>query len=830
MLEFRGKLGGNGDSHPVLFHMMDTMNVAEHLLAGMAKPAREKLFGVFGNEEAQRKMICFISGLHDIGKVTPHFQAEKMGNRKDLERMGYSFGLPCREQGFHTKAGYRIIYDMLLSKNLSRNTSQSLAVIVGSHHGDLLLNYPPSNRYIGRGKWQEKRDDIFNFLLDEVGLVIDDFMNLDDTPFSTIAVFIGLVTVADWIASNERFFPYESKLSVVDYRDLSRQRSRKAIETLRFDDPVFSTDVPTPAKLLNVEQLRNLQVRFETDVYGDLIVVEAPTGEGKTEAALIGYANSSWDGMTNGLYVAMPTQATSNQMIGRVKEFLDRNSDKKQHVSLIHGNALFSNPLIEELMEADSELAEWMSVGKRAVLSRHGVGTVDQAFLAVLPTRHYFVRLFGLAGKMVIFDEVHAYDTFMNTILKHLLKWLRAIGSEVIMLSATLPVRTRKEIMKCYDTEVNINSYPLISMADRGEITIPIDPARERELTIKNTTYDTYTDLIDGWRGGCTAIIVNTVAKAQELYSFLKMRYPRKDIMLLHSRFLLGQKNSIEEKLIRTYGKGVRRPLDSIVVSTQIIEQSLDIDFDVMFSEYAPVDLLLQRAGRIYRHENRPRYPHDEPTLYLFEPEKEGTDFGVSSRIYETELLRRTYDTLNKRQSIRIPGDIREVIEEVYGSIDYNEGEIGNKERSQVFNASKNLIPEPDIDIFSTTGMTLFLDSDIESNAVFDVKTRDFQRTQRIICIIEREGELSFPIGDIIPTFSKRPTNDEAKTYLLNSVTINHGGIISLLEKQGIPSAWQRNRFTRHCTPVIFKNNRTQIGNYTLLLDEQVGIQYEKEN
>jgi CRISPR-associated endonuclease/helicase Cas3 len=320
-------------------------------------------------------------------------------------------------------------------------------------------------------------------------------------------------------------------------------------------------------------------------------------------------------------------------MFDRVDEFLSANAGKK-NLMLLHGKAAL-NKRFERLKYAarvyDDEkrpsavvAEEWFAANKKhGLLAPYGVGTIDQALLAVLQTKHVFVRLFGLAGKCVILDEVHAYDAYMTTLMERLLRWLAALDCPVVLLSATLPRDKRLKLLRAYAgddlPEAEDVSYPRLTSVAVGrppEVRhLQADPDRAR--TIKPGWMDEG-NLVETLRqaladGGCAAVIRNTVGLAQNTY--LQLRDALKahgiDVELFHARFPFGRRREIEDAVLKRFGKngGPAERNQRVLVATQVVEQSLDLDFDVMISDVAPVDLVLQRAGRLHRHTRgqRPR-------------------------------------------------------------------------------------------------------------------------------------------------------------------------------------------------------------------------------
>ena len=334
----------------------------------------------------------------------------------------------------------------------------------------------------------------------------------------------------------------------------------------------------------------------------------------------------------------MPTTATSNQMHERTTNFLSRQLGRQIEPLLVHSQALLrdlpdqGDPVEEREHEGDAASGQaWFLPRKKSLLAPYGVGTVDQALMSILQTKHFFVRLLGLSHKVVIFDEVHAYDAYMSELFERLLTWLRAVGASVIILSATLPEKTRQKLARAYAGSTGAAAaatlYPRLTFADAGGIVnaIALTPPPTKTLQFDWMSREKE-DIVTKLRellvdGGCAAVICNTVTRAQELFRAIR-DLPEKlcddeNLILFHARFPMAWREEIEQKVLHKFGpggeKGKRdpaRPQKAIVVATQVIEQSLDLDFDIMISDHAPVDLLLQRSGRLQRHSaNEPAQP-----------------------------------------------------------------------------------------------------------------------------------------------------------------------------------------------------------------------------
>jgi CRISPR-associated endonuclease/helicase Cas3 len=483
--------------------------------------------------------------------------------------------------------------------------------------------------------------------------------------------------------------------------------------------------------------------------------------------------------------------------------------------------------------------AEWFTHRKRGLLAPFGVGTVDQALLAVLQTRHVFVRLFGLAHKVVIIDEVHAYDAYMSKLLERLLEWLAALGSPVVLLSATLPDQRRKALLQAYRhglqsplseaQEVSLKaSYPRITWADAtacGAQQIAVSAQAERTLMIEWLDGRLPLNEADGYtlgeklrvalrQGGCTAVICNTVNRAQQVYLALKLYFAAAELDLLHARFLFRDRSEREKNALVNFGKEgetirfdegearkVSRPHRKVLVATQVIEQSLDLDFDLMVTDLAPVDLILQRSGRLHRHERMRFESLSQPTLWICQPEEVSDDVPAFDRgteaVYDAHILLRSWLVLHARETISIPGAIEELIESVYGDQQYTqaasdalrqywdetEKALRDELKSQQFKAGAVVVPDPNYpdDILDMKSKRLEEDEP-EIHQSLQALTRLTEPTVSVICLTPEQRRL-FDLG-------KKPTISDTRQLLQYSVTLSDPRAVWTLLAQEPHAAW----------------------------------------
>lgn len=342
---------------------------------------------------------------------------------------------------------------------------------------------------------------------------------------------------------------------------------------------------------------------------------------------------------------------------------------------------------VEEDLEADPDadpesrvmVHQWFRGNKQGLLADFVIGTVDQLLLAALKQKHVMLRHLGLAGKVAVIDECHAYDAYMNCYLDRALTWLGRYKVPVILLSATLPAKRRVELVRAYlngrtapdGLWQTCRGYPLLTWTDGKQVeqtTIPLETEPRRVETFPLTEEQLTDTLRSALReGGCAGVIVNTVKKAQAIAARLRAELPEFEVVVFHAQFLMPDRAAKEEALMKRIGKhSTPEQRDKlIVVGTQVLEQSLDIDLDLLVTELCPMDLLLQRIGRLHRHEGRARpRPVAQARCAVLDTGTEDFDEG-SKAVYGEWLLWRTRKFLPT--AITLPHDIAPLVQDVYG-------------------------------------------------------------------------------------------------------------------------------------------------------------------
>lgn len=789
-------------------HMLDAGSVAARLWDTWLAPGLQKRFSehLHLSKEDTRALVCWLAATHDMGKATPEFSGQLDARRDEnlavyrqrIEQQDFEFpedlvtptsGLRCP----HSKYSQSILIHLLTSniENMPREVAVTLASISGAHHGtpaDYLSNSADlSNVILDRlsPKWHATWQELYTITMERFGAssALQQLARHGQTiPVSVQFCITGFVIMSDWIASNPDFFPMgtfgsaEQEQRVrIGWQALGlEQRWIAALDT-NPDTPAadlyasrFGWSNPTlrPMQEVVVEAARSMQS-------GGMMCIEAPMGQGKTEAGLIAAEFLAQATGRTGVAFAAPTQATSNALFDRVIEWVkyQTNNVAQEHGEPIKPHSMFLghsknrfNKSYEALSKADifdesstpgrennrktlrpgTSLARhsWLSGTKKGLLSSFVVCTIDQVLMTALQTRHVMLRHLGLSSKVIIIDEVHAYDAYMSKYLSAALYWLGQMNTPVILMSATLPSATRDDLMKSYAKGLKIGAepdkvaapappsqndlmakmkarlagiqvapkpeaseepfldldYPVVhtlTAEDNGtpkkwKVEQPVEQT-EIELKLIADSPECVLNVLEPLANdhGCAAVICNTVGRAQEMHAFLSERFGEEHVVLTHSRFTATHRAEQEELLVSKLGKKAHyseadgedssRPHRLIVVGTQVIEQSLDLDFDVMITDFAPVDLVLQRMGRLHRHDSRSsseRTPaYRKPVCYVrgvetFGSHDEAPDFPRGSKaVYEPMILLSSYAQLLPHfdgEPIRIPADISPLVQKAY--------------------------------------------------------------------------------------------------------------------------------------------------------------------
>jgi len=897
----KGELSGNGlpKYHPVICHLADTAAVAMEIirsyLSPIAQATLERGLGISG--ESLIKCCGFLAGCHDLGKVSPafQFQVSEVGKALAGEEL-YDLWqtLPSairKESAPHGVVTAKTLPDFLVELGLKRLLANRLAILVGGHHG-----FFPSAAEINSlnddlagskedGTWFQRRfsHQIFDQLKDFVGLLPTDLPTQCDN--ASAMLLAGLTTVSDWIASNpdEKIgFPYGNDQPFSHYITDLQTKAKKALIAIGWSPLPIGKPLSFNQLFPQIPQPRALQNRAIAIAPNlttpCMVLVEASMGEGKTEAALYLADYLQQQASAGGFYIGLPTQATSNAMFERVRRFLIQRYPQSEFPGLInltlsHSAAALKDDYQETICRLDAQVQvydedhrvvarEWYTVRKRTLLSPYGVGTIDQALMGAVRSKHQFVRLFGLAGRTVILDEIHAYDLYTSTLLERFLEWLALLGSPVVALSATLPQNTRHRLITAYAKgcncklpELPMATYPRLTTftPSEGMAVFPFSasPHVSRSLRLSWVNDEEWMPALHSklTNGGCAVIICSTIGRSQDVFEQLKQYFPSEELGLFHGRFLFIHRERIEKDCIRKFGKPsdteTQRPYKFVLVATQVVEQSLDLDFDLMVSDLAPIDLLLQRSGRLHRHAERQKRPSRlmEPTLWLIAPMIDPTrpiNFNQPGFIYNRHILLRTWLTLRHRNSLTLPQEMDELIESVYNltvpvpqelelnlrkdwqqsEMDYLEGET----HKQIAQANAIKLP-PATGNHKPHEFTRQGDTD-DDNTIAAV-TRLGEKSISVIFIQQTPDGLILPVSKTHLSLDHSPNLSMIRALLEHSTRISKKGLVEELLKKSNPPQWTSS-LLRHCRLVLLnEEGKAFVNQWELSLDIQRGVVIE---
>ena len=708
---------------PLDVHLKDTAEVARKLWREWLPESTKRIIAdsIGGDMQEAEKLFIFLAAAHDIGKATPVFQATRTYQNVDLDQRVYEELIKNNFKVKNTRKEYASYADtphglasQLLLENAKElnlgeaNLNTNAAVILGAHHGK-----PPDRGYrcvlnsykqnFGRGvvAWADAQHRLIQLALEYSG-----YVSLDLIPRPTMVgqvLLSGLIVVADWIASNEKIYqlisleyskPVDIETRLHDgWGELDFPQKWFPYLTNNYRD-LYAKRFPNEIKEPREMQKAALELAISIEKPG-IMVIEAPMGSGKTEAALVVAEVFRDKADSGGVFFALPTQATSNGIFPRLKEWmenLDFELDEKHSINLVHGKAQFHKGFLK-LFEGQTEISgdddeesvaivhQWFNGRKKGLLADFVVGTIDQLLLMALKQKHVMLRHLGLAGKIVVIDECHAYDAYMSQYLLRALEWLGAYKVPVIVLSATLPIDKRREVVCAYLRNKSITGkwaqsldYPLITYSDEGIVNHYVIEHKEAQRIVNfeqlpfTTVVDKLEELLSD--GGYAGVIMNTVHRAQDMARKLREKFDTDTIKLIHSRFIAADRIVKEDYLRSVLGKESPRSGKLIVVGTQVLEQSLDIDFDVLITDIAPMDLLLQRIGRLHRHNHKRPCRLKNPTCFITGMDGEGFDKGIDV-VYDKHLLIRTRDLLDRlaKKTISLPKDISRLVNQTYEKI-----------------------------------------------------------------------------------------------------------------------------------------------------------------
>lgn len=731
-----------GEYHLLPYHCLDVAAVGEIIIKNNPLLLK-RLSAISGIEKkVLKKLLVFFLALHDLGKFAESFQfvIPKLFNK--LQGKTISYKQPYSRKHFgHDSIGF-LLWKGFAFNNFAQQIQHGCASNADDWWDILKWFLETSNGHHGLPVKQNNKSlsdyftefdlqntvELIEALRKLFSLKIHPSIELDkdyDRLYKKLSeaswILAGFNVLADWIGSGEQFEYISETKSLKQYwRGTALRKAEIAIQYASILPCKSNVELDPLSELLDLSQnakltpLQELMRTIRIPNKPQLFIIEDATGAGKTEACLILLNRLMSKGLANGFYLGLPTMATADGLYPRVQKaynkfYLD---DQKPSLILAHSSAKLSDKFTDTIIssehaiteqsymdDASSICQEWLADNrKKALLAHIGVGTIDQAFLSVLKTKYQSLRLIGLLGKVLVIDEAHAYDAYMGKELEVLLQVHAALGGSAIIMSATLPFSVRQKFAKAFLSGLSLkpleleqkDAYPLLTHVWNGhkeEVGFNLNPEKAKKdvqivfVHSEDEIYKLINQSIDSDQSVCW--IRNSVKDARLTFQRLKNEF--KNIELFHARFTVIDRSRIQDRVMNAIDKDscFEQRHGKLVIATQVVEQSLDLDFDVMITDLAPIDLLLQRAGRMHRHVrdkygNPKREGKDERGLaYLYIHTPKYTDapqrdwisafFPNAKKVYENHArLWLSLQQLHKLPDKKLPDNIRTLIENVY--------------------------------------------------------------------------------------------------------------------------------------------------------------------
>ena len=657
LLKYWGKADpaypGEPKWHPLAYHCLDVAAVGVEYLVHM--PVVRRLFAQrLGDEQGLTGWIAFWLALHDLGKFAESFQGQRADLFQALRGRDPAKVYTLR----HDSVGWllwtgpvrRIAYQ---EGWFGADTAEygdgldSWAQAVTGHHGQ-----PPE----AGGFWETHcdrradRDAVVSFIGEVRALLLDAAATAIPARLSAAEFEVasrelswwmaGIAVLADWLGSNTSFFPYHSHgIPLADYWPRARERAKHALAVAEVLPIATPGELDFTALFPAISNRSPLQ-RWASDVplhAGPQIhLLEDVTGAGKTEAAVLLAHRLMASGNADGFFIGLPTMATANAMYDRIAQVYGQLFADRASLALAHGSrdlveAFAASVLPDDHAERDRHqqdesasacCAAWLADhNKRALLAPAGVGTLDQVLLAALQSRHQSLRLLGLVHKVLVVDEVHACDAYMLRVLSTALTFHARAGGSAILLSATLPQAMKQTLLNAFARgcgEVHAPAlvqpaYPLVTSWSAGapdtltETPLATRASLCRKIAVRYV--ESEEEVVRGVEaalasGHCVCWLRNTVADALAAHERFRASLPNERLTLFHARFALEDRLDIEKRVLARFGpkSGPAERAGQLLIATQVVEQSLDVDFDLVVTDLAPIDRVIQRAGRLHRH------------------------------------------------------------------------------------------------------------------------------------------------------------------------------------------------------------------------------------
>jgi len=865
--KYWGKADKSGSCHLLIYHSLDVAAVGRIWFEQMPEFLKKSSIACGVSTKTFQELFLFFLSVHDSGKLSNCFQSKRPEIAQKLQ--GKHF---VTEEGKrHDQKGYEFWSQVApecwqkfwnfsdKERRASRDFLEIFARISFGHHG-----VPPQGCLS-----PTKEVDIFfewmscfkNLFLSADSLQeIKVFANFERQKRKPILKemkllswkLAGIISICDWIASGDEAFIYcDDEIPLREYFASSCDKAKIAIKRAGVVPKKIATILgakkifPEIAKTLTPLQKYCDEVSVSDKP--QLFILEDVTGSGKTEASLILASRIMEKGGGQGCFVALPTMATSNAMYKRMARayHLIYEDGQKPSLVLAHGSRKLSEEFVasystnfeglssngenhnEEFTDGEAHCSQWLAdSSKKALLADVGVGTIDQVLLAGLPVKYQSLRAYGVSQKVLIVDEVHSFDAYMLRLLENIIELQASFGNSVILLSATLPFLVRSKFCNAFAKGLNENlpklteldAFPLATSFSRDKfVEQEIEPAsfghKDVQVEFRESIEDIYQVIEKAVsQGKCVCWIRNTITDVLEANDELKSRgMVKADVF--HSRFSLKNRLDIEKRVIATFGKNSteKERWGKVLIASQVVEQSLDLDFDLMVSDLAPVDLLIQRAGRLHRHRRKDR---GKAVFYCLIPKETqapskdwfAEDFLRAKWVYrDVSLLWKTKEILKKQGKIKMPEEARLLVESVYN---------GNSEIDvpSVFEKSEELAWS---DILAKKSMANFNSLNFEQGYARDSSTLGKWDDEERVPTRLSDKSIRVYLCRWIDNEIKPLFEEKHHKWEFSSLTLREKSVPKIEYKKGIEDAivelQKQWRFKYNCQFLVFEDERMSL-------------------
>lgn len=764
-----------------------------------------------------KALMCCGCLIHDLGKVSFDFQKILKGDLKSLSkiRSHLCYAIPLFEAVLEQKFKIDDFDDI--------SDLRSLCYPFLIHHGRVNVDSVDSFYEFSNAEL-DKAYELCKFALASNQLSWQKLLswfaesNHRDLWEQNSWYVAAIVVIADWLGSSKDYFKFVSKpLPLTDYLTVSLQQAKSAV--LRLPNNIEVVSNLSFSQLFPVikhpSPMQQMLTNIDLEASQHIIICEDVTGSGKTEAA-IECAYRLLTQNAQNIIFALPTRATANGIYDRLASCYQKiYNDDKASLLLAYGqsylNPKFANSIDNFAVPPSPDEQELFCNGflasnlKTSLLANVVVCTIDQVVLSILKgTKHQALRMLGLKNAVLIIDEVHSYDEYVNILIERLIEYHVSHGGSVILLSATITTALRSRLLHSFakgcnfdaPTLINKNAFPLISHLDNNGKYEEILPKGNNKKLTQISFLNDFTKCCNlcvqqAHANKCVLWVRNTVRNAVDAYLALKGMVDDSsvEVMLFHSRYTALDRNKREQLIIDHFGKH-SKPTDracKILIATQVVEQSLDLDFDEMISDIAPIELILQRAGRLHRHKRdaqglliaTDQDLRGDGCLHIFAPvfsddpgDDYFADFRGTTKVYNNlQTLWLTQKILQEKNVIVVPDDTRALIESVYASHDLdlfanNQDQVRGRQEIKRLTARQN-------SILANTPYDLSIDN-LSNDTSDEVMTRWQEVDSLSICMVQK-------IDDHYEPLYREGSNDLNCT--LSTVKVNSDLIDTLKQK-----------------------------------------------